>query len=302
MSYSYPIPKDLNWWHEEPGGSEWLARLPALVDECSKRWGLEVGAGFEPASVSFVAPATKEDGTPVVLKINFPEEEDESEFEAHALLHWNGEVSARVIEYAQDLRSIVIEPCTPGERLWMVPEKEAYPIAAGLLRRLHRPAPTEHCFKRLTDKARRWARKIPERYEKLGRPFERSLVDEAASLAEQFASCSGGVSVVLHQDLHGGNILRSTREPWLIIDPKPLVGDREFDIASLLRDRRHALMEDAKPIETMQRRLDLFVDELSLDRQRAKAWSLIHALAWGMSDTMIYPNMIECARWIARLR
>ena len=56
-----------------------------------------------------------------------------------------------------------------------------------------------------------------------------------------------GEPVVLHQDLHGGNVLRAQREPWLAIDPKPLVGEREFDTASFLRDRRWELPERPRP-------------------------------------------------------
>jgi len=33
------------------------------------------------------------------------------------------------------------------------------------------------------------------------------------------------VNVLLATDLHAGNVLRSERQPWLVIDPKPFVGD-----------------------------------------------------------------------------
>lgn len=36
-------------------------------------------------------------------------------------------------------------------------------------------------------------------------------------------------SVQLCTDLHAGNVLRAEREPWLVIDPKPHVGDPTFD-------------------------------------------------------------------------
>ncbi len=36
--------------------------------------------------------------------------------------------------------------------------------------------------------------------------------------------------VLLCTDLHGDNILAARREPWLVIDPKPYVGDPAYDV------------------------------------------------------------------------
>ena len=66
---------------------------------------------------------------------------------------------------------------------------------------------------------------------------------------------------------------------WLAIDPKPLVGDPAFDVASLVRDRRP--VTDGRLVE---RRLDLLESELGYDRERMRAWSWVHALAWGWPD------------------
>ena len=73
------IPSGLDWWREVPGGAEWLASLPSLVEACADRWSLRVGAPFEEGHVSLVVQVECEDGAPAVLKINFPEEETERE-------------------------------------------------------------------------------------------------------------------------------------------------------------------------------------------------------------------------------
>ena len=111
-----------------------------------------------------------------------------------------------------------------------------------------------------------------------------------------------GELVVAHQDFHGGNILRAAREPWLAIDPKPLVGEREFDTASLLRDRRQELNRDPKPDRTVRRRLDQLTSELALDRGRMRGWGIAHALAWGINESVVLEDMIACARWLAESR
>ena len=71
--------------------------------------------------------------------------------------------------------------------------------------------------------------------------------------------------MLLHQDLHGDNVLAAEREPWLAIDPKPLAGEREFGIAPIVRSRElgHSRRE-------VLGRLDRLVTELGLDRERAR--------------------------------
>ena len=41
------IPSWLDWWHEVPGGAEWLASLPSLVEACAERWSLYLGLDRE---------------------------------------------------------------------------------------------------------------------------------------------------------------------------------------------------------------------------------------------------------------
>jgi len=232
-----------------------------------------------------------------VLKVNFPEEETERE--SDALAHWNGRGAARLLEYDEMRRALLIERCEPGTRLWDVDDdEEATRVAASVLRALWRPPPEAHRFVSLADAAARWAVELPRDWEALGRPFERDLLDEAVSTCLELASHQGD-AVVLHQDFHGANVLRGEREPWLAIDPKPLIGEREFDVASLLRDRRW-LLGGAGDGARIRRRLDLLVAELGLDRQRMRRWGIAHALAWGVSGRKLEDEMIECARLLLR--
>ena len=126
-------------------------------------------------------------------------------------------------------------------------------------------------------------------------PFERELADLGGALAAELAQ-SQGEQVVLHQDLHGGNVLRAERSPWLAIDPKPLVGEREFDLASLIRDTRDRIDE-----RLVRRRLDLLSELLGLDRERMRCWAIVHALAWGVEGDQADAAMVDCARWLARM-
>jgi streptomycin 6-kinase len=292
------VPSGLRWWRSQPGGADWLARLPRLAAECAELWRLEVDAAYAGSHVSLVAPATLSDGRLAVLKINFPD--PESEQEPDALAHWDGRGVVRLLSFDRERSALLVERCEPGTALWEVAdEDEANRIAAGVLRRLWRPPATEHPFRLLVEEAESWAQGLPAVWEQLGRPFEGRLVDEAVAFARELGS-SQGEPVVLHQDYHGGNVLRAEREPWLAIDPKPLVGEREFDAASLLRDRRDELVADPSPQRRVRRRLDQLAGDLALDRERMRGWAIVHALAWGMSGIgKVEEDMVACARWLA---
>jgi streptomycin 6-kinase len=293
------IPAGLEWWRSDVHGATWLDRLPRLVAECVEQWSLKLDAPFEPMHTSFVTRVELADGTKAVLKINFPE--SETEREADALACWDGDGAVRLLRHDSSRRALVIERCEPGGRLWDVPEEDAIRIAAGVLHCLWKRAPAEHPFSLLADEAAVWCAYVAERWERQGRPFERTLLEEATSFATEAASSQGEL-VVLHQDFHGGNVLQAERRPWLAIDAKPLVGEREFDTASLVRDRREALARDPNPRATIRRRLDYLADELALDRERMRGWGIVHGLAWGVRPDHVMEDMLACARWLAELR
>jgi streptomycin 6-kinase len=255
---------------ETPGGPEWLVELRRLVAECVEMWSLELEEPIDTGH-SFVAPAGD-----VFLKINLPDEE--SEHEAEAFVRWDGQGAARLLARDDARRAYLVERLRPGTQLWALPDDEATQIAAGVLEQLWIPA--DRPFRRLEDAAARWAEELPRTH------LERKLVDRAVSFLRE-AGPTQRESVLLHQDFHGGNVLLSDRG-WLAIDAKPLVGEREFDTASLIRDRRPATKAQ------MERRLDYLVDRLGLDRERTRGWAIAHALAWNGS-----PDMIECARRLA---
>jgi streptomycin 6-kinase len=243
-----------------------------------------------------VAPVTRRDGTPAVLKVNFPE--PESEHEAAALAHWDGAGAVRLLAADAQRRALLLERCAPGDPLRRTADEEAANrAAAAVLRRLWRPPPAGHPFRALETEARRWAIELPPRWDRHRPPHDRALLDRAVAWIDELLAAPAE-PVVVHQDLHGGNVLRATREPCLAIDPKPLVGDRAFDVASLLRDRRGELAVEPAPVRRMRRRLDQLSAELELDRERMRRWAVVHALAWGLDEDEWFPEIVACAAWL----
>src|SRR5437660_1452079 len=59
---------------------------------------------------------------------------------------------------------------------------------------------------------------------------------------------------LLHWDLHFENVLAAEREPWLAIDPKPLVGDPGFDVLPALGNRWEEAVATGDPARAIRRR------------------------------------------------
>jgi streptomycin 6-kinase len=293
-----PVPDGLSWWTSMAGGADWLERLPGLVEACVRDWTLTLHAPFTPASVAWVASADRPDGTPAVLKVNFPDAE--SEHEADALAFWDGAAAVRLLAHDAGRRALLLERCNPGTPLWDVEDEDtAYGVAASVFRELWRPAPVDGPFHALSDEARRWADALPVRWAHHGRPFPRRLVDEAVALSGELGGSQPELTLC-HQDAHGGNMLRAG-DRWLVIDPKPLVGERAFDLASSIRDRRGTLLASPAPERILARRLDRFAAELGIDRERARGWAIVHALAWGLTEETVYDDLVCCAALLAAL-
>ncbi len=290
------IPETIHWWARDPAGAAWLASLPRLAEECAERWGLVLGRPLPGGHVSLTLAATRQDGMPAVVKLRMPDEE--SRFEADALALWDGCGAARLLERDDDRWALLIERLDPGTSLLERPDDEAVETVGSLLHTLHAVPAPDGPFTRLADVATTWAENLPRRWERLGRPFERRLLDTAVDACAALPDDAS--PVVLHQDLHAGNVLRDG-DGWRVIDPKPLLGDAAFDCAAIVRDRRHpALPADLEGV--VARRLDQIVAATGYDRARVRAWGITHTLAWGMSDHEIDEGMVACARALLRAR
>lgn len=279
----------LAWLRGSEPGRAWLEALPNLVAECAEQWSLRVGAPFAYAYASLALEATLPDGTDAVLKIQFPDRE--SEHEAAALAHWGGDGAVRLLAHDSRRHALLLERCTPGTPLSELDLDAALKVMVRLLSRLWKPAGAP--FRPLAHEAHWWFAYLPHKWERAGRPFERSLLDVALD-ALQALPASSSEKVLLHQDLHADNVLRAEREPWLVIDPKPLVGEREFGIAALVRGGE---LGDGRAL--VRYRLDRLTSELGLDHDRARNWALAQTLAWAFDDDgACSPDMVECAGWL----
>jgi streptomycin 6-kinase len=91
--------------------------------------------------------------------------------------------------------------------------------------------------------------------------------------------------VLLGTDVHAGNVLRASRRPWLVIDPKPFVGDPAYDAT------QHLLNSPARMRIDATGTIRGFADLLGVDDERVRSWMFARAAAepredWNNEDTM----------------
>ena len=179
-----------------------------------ERHGLVVGEPFGGGVASIlVAPARTGDGQEVVLKVQEPHRE--SELEADALRLWDGDGAIRLLDEEPEECALLLERCVPGTPLSAAGAETALDVFVELLPRLWKPAGSP--FRSLTAEAAWWADSLEDTWERFGRPFERKLLDAALEALQELPRTQGP-QVLLHQDLHGDNVLAAQREPWLAFD------------------------------------------------------------------------------------
>jgi streptomycin 6-kinase len=265
----------------------WLERVPDLVKECVDEWGLRLGEPYQPGAAGYAVRAELSNGTPAVLKLVYPDRESEHEADALALLGGDGAV--KLLARDDDRLAMLLERCEPGTTLAAAGPEVALDVLISLLPRLWVDAAEP--FHTLEEEATWWVGYLPEQWERLGRAVERRLVDAAVDALSSL-SHSQGEQVLLNQDLHGDNVLAAEREPWLVIDPKPLTGEREFAVAPIIRS-----FELGHSKRAALYRLDRLTSELGLDRDRARAWTIGQTMAWAF-DSQYSPTHLETVRWL----
>ena len=230
-----------------PGDGDDRGTPPLTHEAIALEWGLELGEPFALSRHSLVAPAGD-----TVLKI-VPAEDDESAEEVDALALWDGEGAVRLLRHDRDRRALLLERARPGDDLSALPEADATAVAVDVARRLWRPAGEP--FRWIGDWVPRWLDAEPGSLTALARALYRSL--------------DVGRTTLVHGDFHHQNVLRSERG-YLAIDPKPMLGEPEYDVPSFLWNPLPCRLR----VEHLEARLAAFA-AAGLDEERMRKWTVI---------------------------
>jgi streptomycin 6-kinase len=289
-----------------PTEDAWRSTVPDLLARATRRWGLTLGNVHVGGTASHVVTVRTADGEDAVLKLSMPHREARDE--AAALRWWDGSGSVRLLDAdPDDPFVLLLERCDPGVRLTdrhdLAPEHRLT-IAADLLTHLWSraaPGPTaataptaatgatagpgaRTAFERVADVAAEWADLVEERMRTLRPDLDRTMVAHGTALLRELPGTAAR-EVVVHGDYNPGNVLTATREPWLVIDPKPMVGDPAYDLCPLLMqvDDPFALPD---PTGALRVRITLLADRTGETPDRIIAWCvarLVESSLWYVS-------------------
>ena len=274
----------------------WLEGLPDLIATMRASWDLSITSPARQVDAfGMTIPATRaEEG--VVLRMAYPDGWFADE--TTALEAWNGAGAVRLLEVDPRGAHLRAAP-TPGTSLGAERNPmRALRLVAEALRTLWIPAPEG--LQPLTAEVRAWSAEMPARFESAHRPFERQLLVDAQQLFRAFGPTQS-TGVLLHGDARlDAFVMDGDRA--IAVDPKPLVGEPAFDVASLLRDKPAELVTD--PVagrEQLQGRLNQLTDQLDVEASRVKGWAFavavdIGLVAYETGDPNGGDLMIEVAR------
>lgn len=258
-----------------------MAELPRLMRDVVAEWSLTVDGQIRSGQTAVAVPVLTRAGEPAMAKFGWPH--PEAEHEHLALRAWAGRGAVRLLQ-ADPHRSVLLLERAVAERdLTTVPVLEACEVVAGLYRKIHRPAIPQ--LDLLSVHAARWADELPRMA--LDRLVPRRYVTQAAGLAREFAADPATDGILIHTDLHYFNVLAAEREPWLVIDPKPLSGEPAYEAAPMLWNRWDEAVASGNIRAALLDRMDALVDAAGLDEERVRAWVILREMVnimWALVD------------------
>ncbi|MER6722637.1 aminoglycoside phosphotransferase family protein [Streptomyces halstedii] len=264
------------------GAADWLGRLPALAEEALSALGREAVAERVVAPggrSSLVLLAHRPDGTRAALKIAPPGAAPA--LERAALAHWNGWGAVELLvpgDLPAPGDALLLERLHHEVSLRSLPEAKALLEAAGTVRRLWVQPPPGHPFETVAE--RTGAQAGPMRAAAAREPELEPLVSAALAAREELLA-GETESFLLHGNFRQSKVLSGERAPWLAVGPEPLVGERAYDLARLVRDRVEDLIASPGGPVTARRRIKRLAESLEVDQARLRGWTLFRAVESG---------------------
>ena len=279
-------------------GENFLAVLPALVEDASQRWGLTDIRPVPNLSYNFVAFAKR--GTEdVILKIGVPNPELNSEMVALKL--FDGDGACQLLACDEERGFLLLERLNPGTVLADIPDDERTNIAIDVMQKIWRPldsgsslalrvlpaaeqqAVRLQSFIQLSD----WfdeLKTVRPKFDGGTGPFPKKIFERVESvLPELFADEN---VKLIHGDFHHFNILLSERG-WLAIDPKGVIGPAGYEIGPLMINPWGSLSDRVSFKAQTKRRMSILSERVGWEQETILNWATAHAVLsawWDMQE------------------
>jgi streptomycin 6-kinase len=237
------------------GAQRWVPKLPERVAALAAQWGLTVGTEFKSGNSSVVLRC-EHDGGQAVLKLSPDLYAVGEETEMLRQFAPSGRVPAVL---AAERGAVLLEAIDPGEPVEKLPTPPTPAEYAAFLTDLHSAGDPHSAPRKLVD----WLEVLFNSATKRGAELteSRRLRDEL--LAEPTED------VLLHGDLHLGNVLTSRSRGLVAIDPMACIGDPSFDAVDYVLEGLDR--------EAMLHRRDALAATAGIDVARLDAWCRVTA-------------------------
>ena len=172
----------------------------------------------------------------------------------------------------------------PGTSLGRVlPESEQDLVVAGLLRQLWARPHGAYPFRPLAQMCAVWAEEFEQEFA-AARATGRIDPGLARAGIALFRALPGTAEdrALLCTDLHGDNILAAQRARWLVIDPKPYVGDPAYDVLQHMLNCEDRLAADPAALATRMAEL------AGVDAGRVRLWLFARSVQESIGSPLMH--------------
>ena len=280
----FVIPADILGGFEsgDDATREWARLLPSVARDLLQKWDVRPDGAVRAGEAGVLVPVRRADGTTAALKLQMPKPETGAAI--IGLVEWNGRGTVRLLNSDADQGGMLLERLHADRSLDAVADDDtAVRIVGGLFARLH-GVPGPDGLPRLGTIAAGMLADVPAARQVLDSGDRTRLDRWTRQIAEVEAEPGDRL---LRWDLHYGNVLAADREPWLAIDPEPLIGDPGFDLWPALDSGWSADDSVSDAPRIVRRRFDILTEMLDLDRSHAAAWTaarLLQNTLWDIED------------------
>lgn len=285
-------------------GREWLPRLPSIVAQCRRKWGLHESRICTALSINYIEFATTTTGEAVALKVGVPHAELFTEM---AALHlYAGQGAVRLLDTDLNLGAILMQRVQPGTMLWSLGDNdEETRIAAEVMRQIPQPVPADHTFPLFSEWVERAFWLTRTTWDPQERMPRRLIM--AAEVAFSEIERTKTTDVVLHGDLHHENIVFDQQAGWLAIDPKGVIGAPCLEVGRFLHNQLPTHLSIAQRQALVRARLRILSSELGYSQEILAASALVDCVlghCWCFEDATLGPYWhlgIELAESLTRM-